>query len=99
VSNKARRREVNHQNKKIHTTKFVERLALLGGELSRLEEKVFGYLWMSRAPSKVVADMMYGDGIETSRHLFMHYEVVSKIWLDVMQTPNLFIHLDSRGFE
>jgi hypothetical protein len=34
--------------------------------------------------------MMCGDGTETSRQLFMHCEVVSKFWLEVMQLPEFF---------
>lgn len=99
--------------------------------MSGLEEGVFGYLWKSLAPYKVVAFswtllldriptrsnlairnllapgdsdrfVLCGVEVETSIHIFLHCEVVTKVWRLVMNwlefnfitQHNLFVHLE-----
>lgn len=100
------------------TYQLLETVWLMQDNLSILEAKVFGYLWKSKAPSKVVAfswAMLLNQlptrynlairnvlGVETVSHLFLHCEVVWKIWAEVMfwlgfhfiTPPNLFNHLE-----
>lgn len=104
----------------------VEKLLVLEGNLNSLEKKVFGLIWRSPAPSKVVAFswsllldriptrsnlvirnvldrnsnlncVLCDLGEETSNHLFLHCNVVDKVWQKVLRWLEFhqiyFVHL------
>jgi len=105
-------------------------------EGSREEKQVFGYIWKSPTPSKVVAfswqllldhipmgrNLAYKNilpenastscvlcdkGEEGSRHVFLHREVTSAIWVEAMKwlgftfinLPNMFVHWECWNLE